>query len=78
MHNIPSGHEASLKPAGPANTDPGCWQTFKKQFLLVTDMAFDESDFDMNSVNKAAVSAVADAIGRIAHAEQWAMQLFAA
>ncbi len=37
MHNLPSGHEASVKPVGPNNTDPGCWQSFVQQCLLVTE-----------------------------------------
>lgn len=69
MHDIASGHEGSLKPAGPSNTDPGCWQLFKQQCLLVTDMAFDETCFELHSINKNAISTVAKTLSYIAHQE---------
>jgi hypothetical protein len=66
MHNHPSGHEASLKPVGPNNTDPGCWQSFVQQCLLVTDMTFDETRFDWHDVNQQAAMLIAEALMHIA------------
>lgn len=62
MHNLPSGHEASIKPAGPNNTDPGCWQSFVQQCLLVTDMTFDETRFEWHAINQKAAMLIAEAL----------------
>ena len=66
MHNLPSGHEASLKPVGPSNTDFGCWQTFKQQCLLVTDMTFHETKFEWHDINQKAAMLIAEALMHIA------------
>ena len=66
MHNLPSQHEASLKPAGPNYTDPGCWQSFVQQCLLVTDMTFDETKFEWHDINQKAAMRIAEALVHIA------------
>jgi len=66
MHNLPSGHQASVKPVGPNNTDSGCWQSFVQQCLLVTDMTFDETRFDWHGINQKAAMLIAEALMQIA------------
>ena len=66
MHNIASGHEKTLKPVGPNNTDPGLWQQFTQQCCLVTDMTFDETRFGWHDVNKHAANLIAETLSRIA------------
>ncbi|KAL0025731.1 hypothetical protein WJX77_008032 [Trebouxia sp. C0004] len=72
MHNIASGHEKTIRPAGPNNTDPGCWQQFTQQCQLVTDMTFDEARFEWHDINRNAAALVADALNKVAasHADK--------
>ncbi|DBB13845.1 TPA: hypothetical protein ACH3X3_000838 [Trebouxia sp. C0006] len=65
MHNIASGHEKTIRPAGPNNTDPGCWQQFTQQCRLVTDMTFDEARFDWHDSNRNAAGLVANSLSQI-------------
>lgn len=65
MHNIASGHEKTIRPAGPNNTDPGCWQQFTQQCRLVTDMTFDEARFDWHDSNCNAAGLVANSLSQI-------------
>ena len=66
MHNIASGHEKTLKPVGPNNTDLGLWQQFTQQCHLVTDMTFDETRFGWHEVNKVAANLIAESLSRTA------------
>ncbi|DBA72794.1 TPA: hypothetical protein ACH3X2_010183 [Trebouxia sp. C0005] len=66
MHNIASRHERTLRPAGPNNTEPGCWQQFMQQCRLVTDMTFDEARFEWHDINRNAAALVADTLSKIA------------
>lgn len=66
MHNLLSQHEASFKPVGPNHTDPGCWQSFVQQCLLVTDMTFDETKFEWHDINQKAAMRIAEALMHIA------------
>ncbi len=65
MHNIASGHEKTIRAAGPNNTDPGCWQQFMQQCRLVTDMTFDEARFDWHDTNHNAAALVADTLSKV-------------
>ncbi|DBA72792.1 TPA: hypothetical protein ACH3X2_010181 [Trebouxia sp. C0005] len=67
MHNLPSGHEASVKPIGPDHTDPGCWQSFVQQCLLVTNTTFDETRFEWHDINQKAAMPIAKALMHSAH-----------
>ena len=85
MHNLPSGHEASLKPVGPNHTDPGSWQSFVQQCLLVTDMTFDETRFELHDINQKAALLIAEALMHIAQQQSvaakascWQLKLLAA
>ena len=63
MHNIASGHERSqFKAVGPNNTDAGCWSAFAQQCLLITDVTFDESNFNWNDINIHALHLISEAI----------------
>jgi len=66
MHNIASGHEKTMRPAGPNNTDPGCWQQFTQQCRLVTDMTFDEARFEWHDINRNAAALIADTLSKVA------------
>ena len=66
LHNVASGHERTIRPAGPNNTGPGCWQHFLQQCLLVTDMTFDEARFEWHDMNQNAAGLVANALNTIA------------
>lgn len=66
MHNIASGHEKTTRPAGPNNTDPGCWQRFTQHCRLVTDMTFDEARFERHDINSNAAALVADTLNKVA------------
>ena len=65
MHNIPSGHEQTMKPVGPNNTDPGCWQYFSQRCLAIVDMTFDELSFQWGIVNQQAVTGLCKTISRL-------------
>lgn len=65
MHNIASGHEKTMRPAGPNNTDPGCWHQFTQQCLLITDMTFDEARFEWHDINRNAAALIADTLSKV-------------
>ena len=62
MHNIPSGHEHTMKPVGPNNTDPGCWQHFSQQCLAIVNMTFDELSIWWDAINQHAASRLSEVI----------------
>ena len=65
MHNLPSGHEKSMRPAGVNNTDPGRWQQFSQQCHQIVNMAFDETRWQWHDVNQAAAQSIIAAIKQL-------------
>ena len=62
MHNIPTGHEDTMKPVGPNNTDLGCWQQLVQHCLEIVNMSFDERSFQWNAINQQAAARLSQVI----------------
>ena len=65
MHNLPGGHEKSMRPAGVNNTDPGRWQHFSQHCHKIVNMTFDETRWQWHDVNQAAAQGIVAAIKQL-------------
>lgn len=66
LHNLPGGHEKSMRPAGVNNTDPGRWQEFLQQCHWVVNMTFDETQWQWHEVNQRAAQEIVAAVKEVA------------
>lgn len=66
LHNLPNGHEKSMRAAGVNNTDPGCWQQFVQHCTTIVNMTFDENRWQWHEVNKRAAQEMVATIREIA------------
>lgn len=66
MHNLPSGRERSMRPAGMNNTDPGQWQCFVQHCHRVVNMTFDETRWQWHEVNQNAAQGIIAAVKDVA------------
>ena len=65
MHNLPCGHEKSMRRAGANNTDSGCWQRFSQHCHRIANMTFDETRWQWHDVNQAAAQDIIAAIKQL-------------